>query len=221
MSARRKPAPGAFTLIELIVVLGIILLLAFVLIPGAVKARQKAQRIRCVSYLKQIGLSFRLWSSDSSDAYPMACSTNDQGTLEVADEVWRTFQVLSNELSTPFIFACLSDSREAAADFQSLANSNISYFIGLDAAEAMPDLLLAGDRHLTTGRPTLNKILTIQTNDTAAWSGTLHQGGGNVALADGSVQQWTSAKLYQALTNALQTHWQERTNATLRLAMPE
>lgn len=219
MNTHRK-ATIAFTLIELIVVLGVIVLLAGVLIPNAMKARQKAQRITCVSHMKQIGLSFRLWSGDSEAYFPMARSTNDQGTLEVSNEVWRTFQVMSNELSTPFILACPSDSRDTADDFSSLSNSNISYFIGLDAEETMPELLLAGDRHLSTGRPTQNKILTIQTNDTAAWVGRTHQGQGNVVLADGSAQQFTSARLHQAVTNLFQIYRRERTNATLRIAMP-
>lgn len=220
MNTHRK-STLAFTLIELIVVLGVIVLLVGVLIPNVMKARQKAQRITCVSHLKLIGLSFRLWSGDSEAYFPMARSTNNQGTLEVANEVWRTFQVMSNELSTPLILACPSDSRAPAADFSSLANSNISYFIGLDAQETMPELLLAGDRHLGTGRPTQNKILTIQTNDTLAWVGSTHDGQGNVALADGSVQQFTNEKLHQAVTNLFQIYRRERTNATLRLAMPE
>jgi prepilin-type processing-associated H-X9-DG protein len=212
---------AAFTVIELVVIVGILVLLAFVVIPGAVQARQKAQRIRCVSYLKQIGLSFRIWSPDSSDKFVMARSTNDLGTLEVANDAWRTFREMSNELATPLILACLSDSRTPATDFATLKNANISYFIGLDADETMPELLLAGDSHLSTGRPTSNKVLTVQSNDVATWAGNRHQGGGNVALADGSVQQLSSAKLQEAVTNALRLNWETRTNATLHFAMPE
>jgi prepilin-type processing-associated H-X9-DG protein len=221
MNRNHRSTLGAFTLIELIVIVGIIALLALVLIPGVVNARHKAERIHCISRLKQIGLSFRLWSGDNSGVYPMARSTNQQGTLEMADEVWRTFQVLSNELSTPFILACPSDSRDPAADFPSLANSNISYFISLDADEAMPELLLAGDRHLSVGRRASNRILTLQTNDAATWAHITHQGQGNVAFADGSVQQLSANSLHRTVSKALQIHWRERTNATLRLAMPE
>jgi prepilin-type N-terminal cleavage/methylation domain-containing protein/prepilin-type processing-associated H-X9-DG protein len=214
-------ATKGFTLIELIVVIGIVSLLALVLIPGVMKARQKAHRIRCVSYLKQIGLSFRLWAGDHNDHYPMAWPTTNGGSLEVSNEVWRTFQVLSNELATPFVLACLADSRQPATDFALVANSNISYFVGLDADKTLPQLLLAGDRHLSTGQPATNQVLTIQTNDTAAWVGNTHRGGGNVAFADGSVQQWSGAKLSEGVSEALQMNREANTNATLRLAMPE
>jgi len=214
-------SPAAFTLIELIVIVSILALLAFVLIPSVAKARQKAQRIHCVSRLKQIGVSFRLWSGDSSDRFPMARSTNDQGTLEVASEVWRTFQVLSNELSTPYILACPSDSRTAANEFTNLSNASISYFIGLDAEEDMPQLLLAGDRHVSVGRPALSKIVTIHTNDVVKWVGQSHLGEGNAAFADGSVQQLNSARLQEGITNLFAIYRNERTNAPLRLAMPE
>lgn len=211
----------AFTVIELIVLVGTIILLALVLIPGLIHARQKAQRIHCVSNLKQIGLSFRIWSPDSDDKFPMARSTNRQGTLEFANEVWRTFQVLSNELGTPFILACPADSRRPAANFSTLANTNISYFIALDAEEVLPEFPLAGDRFLTTGHPTVQKILTIRSNDVPTWAGQGHQGGGNMALADGSVQQMNSAKLQEVVTNALRLNLEAHTNAILRLAMPE
>ena len=141
--------------------------------------------------------------------------------MEVSNEVWRSMLVMSNELGTPFILACLSDSRQPATNFATLANSNISYFIGLDAVEAMPELPLAGDRFLSIGRAPASKILTIQTNDVAAWTGKNHQGYGNVALADGSVQQQTSARIHSTVTNALRINWEANTNATLRLAMPE
>jgi type II secretory pathway pseudopilin PulG len=102
---RRHPpsARAAFTLIELIVIVGIIVLLAGVLLPSLRETKRRAQRIDCVGNLKQVGLSFRLWSLDSSDQYPMARSTNYGGTLEVGEDVWRTFLVMSNELGTPSV----------------------------------------------------------------------------------------------------------------------
>jgi prepilin-type processing-associated H-X9-DG protein len=221
MNKSRSSTLGAFTLIELIVILGIIVLVAFVLTSKVAEGYQKAKRIRCVSHLKQIGMSFRLWSGDNTNAFPMARSTNFGGTLEVANDVWRTFQVMSNELSTPLILACPSDTQKLTSNFSTLSNSNISYFVSLDAHENMPELLLAGDRHLSVGRSTLSKVLTIHTNDLVRWTGQTHREGGNIALADGSVQQKSIHKLRESVTNALQGHWEKRTNATLRLAMPE
>ena len=223
MIRHRQFPIAAFSLIELIVIMVVLVLLMFVVLPNFIQARQKARRITCVSHLKQIGLSFRIWGGDNSERYPMALSMTNAygGTLEFSNDVWRTFQVLSNELAIPLLAACPSDVRQPATDFLSLANTNISYFIGLDADVSSPQLLLAGDRCLRTRRTTFNKVLTIQTNDTASWFGKTHQGGGNIALSDGSVQQFGDASLQKAVTTALRSNWVDHTNATLRLAMPE
>ena len=217
---------SAFSLIELIVILCILGLLVFILIPSLANVRNKSRLIDCSGNLKQIGLAFRLWSPDSTSTYPMARSTNYGGsycgTLEVSNLVWRSFQALSNELGTPLILTCPADTRAPVRRFETLQNTNISYFIGLDANDDWtPQLLLSGDHHLSNGRATTNKVLTIHINDSVRWMGRNHQGGGNIALADGSVQQPSSMRLQQSVAIALQDNWKANTNATLRLAMPE
>jgi len=63
---RRK----AFTLVELLVVIGIIVLLIAILLPALKAARERANRIKCASNLRQMGIALRIYAHDNKGHFP-------------------------------------------------------------------------------------------------------------------------------------------------------
>jgi prepilin-type N-terminal cleavage/methylation domain-containing protein len=69
MKRQRK---AGFTLVELLVVIGIIALLISILLPSLNRARETANRAKCANNLRQIGLALKLYANDNRTAFPRA-----------------------------------------------------------------------------------------------------------------------------------------------------
>jgi prepilin-type processing-associated H-X9-DG protein len=205
-TTRTSNSRRAFTVLELLVLVATLLILAGLLLPMLARSKGYSPRINCVNNLKQVGFSFRIWSGDNNDRFPMQVYTNELGAMLFADATngYRYFQAMSNELYTPKVLVCRADSRYGcvATNFDSdLDNSKVSYFIGLDSDETKPLMFLAGDRNLTSNTPIQNGVMSLSSNAPVSWTEKLHNNNGNVALADGSVQQFTTRRLREALAN--------------------
>ena len=61
---------GAFTLIELLIVIAIIAILAAILFPVFAQAREKARQTACLSNQKQIGTAFMMYTQDYDENLP-------------------------------------------------------------------------------------------------------------------------------------------------------
>jgi prepilin-type processing-associated H-X9-DG protein len=200
MKPRLAPqSTAALTLVEVLIIIAALALLAAILLPALAAWKHKSNRVGCVSNLLQIGVACRLWPDDQDSKYPAQVSVTNGGAMEfiTTGNVAAYFRVMTNELDVPEVLICPQDTKHVSAtNFATLENSNISYFVGLDAADTQPQTLLSGDDNfMVNGKEVQSGILNLHTNDVLDWTKDRHQGAGNILLGDGSVQQATSADL--------------------------
>lgn len=67
----RPPANRAFTLIELLTVIGIISILSALLLPALLKGKNSAKSIACGNNLHQIGIAMSIYVQENNDRLPI------------------------------------------------------------------------------------------------------------------------------------------------------
>jgi prepilin-type N-terminal cleavage/methylation domain-containing protein/prepilin-type processing-associated H-X9-DG protein len=81
-------ARSGFTLVELLVVVGIISLLISILLPALSKARMASQQSKCMANLRSIGQALVLYANENRDHLPYSSRVNDSGGGVDAELFW-------------------------------------------------------------------------------------------------------------------------------------
>jgi prepilin-type N-terminal cleavage/methylation domain-containing protein len=221
MNVKRR----GFTLVELLVVIGIIALLVAILLPVVNRSREMARRAECLSNLRQVHLGFLLYAADNHDQVPLGYRTaskqfNSMMFSTTAGNRWVLFGVLysAHYLDDPKILFCPSENNPKF-DFDTqqnpvpppdvLPSANVQSGYGSRPEQQIPDDLANPPAALSPfAMPRLtrfrNKAIFADLTSSATRVATRHIKGINVLYGNGSAR-WVALKAF----NQPATQWPE------------
>jgi len=208
----RQPQPhSAFTLVELLVVIGIIALLIAILVPTLAKARESARRTECLSNLRQVGIAFRFYSLENRDQVPMGYRT---GTKQFNSMVYSGGAVKrlvlfgwlypAGLMKSPRMYYCPSENNPQSMYSSAMnpwppgADPTINVYCGYGArpeAELPDDPATWTNTTLPRLRRFKNKAIFGDLTATPARVDTRHRRGINVLYGDESAE-WVERKVF-------------------------
>jgi prepilin-type processing-associated H-X9-DG protein len=197
----------AFTLVELLVVIGIIALLISILLPVLSRARESAKRTGCLNNLRQVHAAFYCYAMDNADQVPLGYRTpskqfNSMVFSTTTGGSWVLFGLLyqGGYIHNPIILYCPSETNPKFMfntpenpwpALGELPSANIQSGYGARPQEQLPDDLAHPPASSSPfSMPRLNRLrrLAILADLTSARARviTRHATGVNVLFGDGS-----------------------------------
>jgi prepilin-type N-terminal cleavage/methylation domain-containing protein len=196
--AKYSKSRQAFTLMELAVVLAVTSVLGLLTLGTASRVKAKSDRLRCADNLKNIGLGIRNQTAGESLRTIYETARNTPGT-NIHLPAGQLVQALFPQTTPTKLWICPADSRKPAADWASIRNENLSYFLPLDPPDLTPYVVLGGDRNVALNGVPLPTGVADISKGTLSFTDSLHRRVGSLAMGDGSIQ--STAGIQLRLTN--------------------
>lgn len=227
----RSESSSGLTRIELLAVLASLALLVAVALPALANNRERSSRVLCLNNLRLTGQGIQLWQTEHGGRLPWRTPWCEGGTMPFGpsggctgtspawisgglnNNAWFQWLSLSNELRSPKILTCPSDSQKRpAADWDaaptggflhpSIRGAAVSYLIGLDVFAQDQAGLVAGDRNVRFSSmatscssgvaPAGSLDIGGSGPPTFGLTSALHVEAGNFLFTDGSVEELSS-----------------------------
>ena len=176
----------AFTLVELLVVIGIITVLVAILLPAISKARRDAERLACSANLRQLGQALLMYAGENRDWLPLSGEARFRHREDwVHWQVGRNFDESSlwNYLGkSDKVLKCASGVPERAATWYPYSYSVNVNFTGLLQRLGPTDKWVRPPTRLTRVKRASSRILALEED-----SDKINDGGWEWGLSDPSI----------------------------------